>query len=146
MTQLTFLGAAQSVTGSRFLLATDSSTLLVDCGLSQERSLQEKNWEPLPLPADRIDEVLLTHAHLDHICNNGLIAVVETKTKHHYLLCGGIDSAQLDAPGALRRAVHPDGGNLRGNLRSTVELPDRPLQVPVYDRFRQLPNRLVARK
>jgi len=87
-----------------------------------------------------------THAHLDHICNNGLIAVVETKTKHHYLLCGGIDSAQLDAPGALRRAVHPDGGNLRGNLRSTVELPDRPLQVPVYDRFRQLPNRLVARK
>ena len=66
MTKLTFLGAAQSVTGSRFLLSTETSTLLVDCGLSQERSMQEKNWEPLPLPPDRIDEVLLTHAHLDH--------------------------------------------------------------------------------
>jgi metallo-beta-lactamase family protein len=66
VTRLTFLGAARSVTGSRFLLSTDSTTLLVDCGLSQERSMQEKNWEPFPIPPDRIDEVLLTHAHLDH--------------------------------------------------------------------------------
>jgi metallo-beta-lactamase family protein len=66
MARLTFLGAARSVTGSRFLLTTDSSTLLVDCGLSQERRMQEKNWEPFPMAPDRIDEVLLTHAHLDH--------------------------------------------------------------------------------
>jgi len=66
MTRLTFLGAARSVTGSRFQLSTDSSNLLVDCGLNQERDLQEKNWEPFPLPPERIDEVLLTHAHLDH--------------------------------------------------------------------------------
>jgi len=66
MTRLTFLGAARSVTGSKFQLATDSSSLLVDCGLNQERFMQEKNWEPFPVPPDRIDEVLLTHAHLDH--------------------------------------------------------------------------------
>jgi len=66
MTRLTFLGAARSVTGSRFQLSTDSSTLLVDCGLNQERSMQARNWEPFPVPPDRIDEVLLTHAHLDH--------------------------------------------------------------------------------
>jgi metallo-beta-lactamase family protein len=66
MMRLTFLGAARSVTGSRFQLTTDSSTLMVDCGLSQERSMQEKNWEPFPTPPDRLDEVLLTHAHLDH--------------------------------------------------------------------------------
>jgi len=66
MTRLTFLGAARSVTGSRFQLSTDSATLLVDCGLNQERAMQEKNWEPFPIPPDRIDEVLLTHAHLDH--------------------------------------------------------------------------------
>jgi metallo-beta-lactamase family protein len=66
MTRLTFLGAAQSVTGSRFQLSTDSSHLLVDCGLNQERDMQGRNWEAFPLPPDRLDEVLLTHAHLDH--------------------------------------------------------------------------------
>lgn len=66
MTRLSFLGAARSVTGSRFQLATDSTTILVDCGLNQERDMQGRNWEPFPVPADRIDEVLLTHAHLDH--------------------------------------------------------------------------------
>jgi metallo-beta-lactamase family protein len=64
--RLSFLGAAQSVTGSRFLLETTSSHVLVDCGLSQERDMQGKNWEPFPIPPDRIDAVLLTHAHLDH--------------------------------------------------------------------------------
>jgi glyoxylase-like metal-dependent hydrolase (beta-lactamase superfamily II) len=40
-----------------------------------------------------------THAHLDHICNNDLIAEVESDTKHHYLLRAAIDPRQLDAPG-----------------------------------------------
>jgi metallo-beta-lactamase family protein len=64
--RLSFLGAAKSVTGSRFLLQTGQSAVMVDCGLSQERDMQAKNWEPFPLPPDRLDEVLLTHAHLDH--------------------------------------------------------------------------------
>jgi metallo-beta-lactamase family protein len=64
--RLTFLGAAKSVTGSRYLLETAGARILVDCGLCQERDLQGRNWEPFPIPPDRLDAVLLTHAHLDH--------------------------------------------------------------------------------
>ena len=64
--RLSFLGAAKSVTGSRFLLEANGATVLVDCGLSQERDMQGKNWEPFPIPPDRMDALLLTHAHLDH--------------------------------------------------------------------------------
>ena len=64
--RLSFLGAAKSVTGSRFLLEADGATVLVDCGLSQERDMQARNWEPFPVPPERIDALLLTHAHLDH--------------------------------------------------------------------------------
>ncbi len=64
--RLSFLGAARSVTGSRFLLEAGETRVLVDCGLSQERDMQSRNWEPFPVAPDRIDAVLLTHAHLDH--------------------------------------------------------------------------------
>ncbi|MCK7583583.1 MAG: MBL fold metallo-hydrolase [Chromatiales bacterium] len=47
--------------------------MLVDCGLYQERSFLERNWEPLPVPPDDLDFILLTHAHLDH---SGLIPTV----------------------------------------------------------------------
>lgn len=63
---LAFLGAARCVTGSRYLLDTGRARVLVDCGLHQERSQQSRNWEPLPVAPDRLDAVLLTHAHLDH--------------------------------------------------------------------------------
>jgi len=64
--RLKFLGAAQNVTGSRHLLEANDTSLLVDCGLYQERQLRARNWEPFPIAADSIDAVLLTHAHLDH--------------------------------------------------------------------------------
>jgi len=64
--KLSFLGAAQNVTGSRFLLEVDKTRLLVDCGLYQERQLKSRNWEPFPVPPADINAVLLTHAHLDH--------------------------------------------------------------------------------
>ncbi len=64
---LTFLGAAGTVTGSKFLIRTDASTVLVDAGLFQGlRRLRRRNWEPFPLPPADIDAVVLTHAHLDH--------------------------------------------------------------------------------
>jgi metallo-beta-lactamase family protein len=64
--RLTFLGAAENVTGSRHLLETDGARILVDCGLYQERDLLGRNWDPLPGGADTLDAILLTHAHLDH--------------------------------------------------------------------------------
>ncbi|MEO7191790.1 MAG: MBL fold metallo-hydrolase [Vicinamibacterales bacterium] len=64
---LTFLGAARTVTGSKHLLHVDGQHILVDCGLFQGlKSLRERNWQALPLRADTIDAVVLTHAHLDH--------------------------------------------------------------------------------
>ena len=64
--QLRFLGAAESVTGSRHLIQFNHSKVLVDCGLYQERSLQNRNWEDFGVEPAEIDAVLLTHAHLDH--------------------------------------------------------------------------------
>ena len=64
--KLTFLGAAQNVTGSRYLLDTGGTRVLVDCGLFQEREFRSRNWEPFAVPPRSIDAVLLTHAHLDH--------------------------------------------------------------------------------
>ncbi len=63
---LRFLGAAQNVTGSRYLLEAKNSRILLDCGLYQERELRLRNWDPFPVPPASIDAVLLTHAHLDH--------------------------------------------------------------------------------
>lgn len=62
-----FLGAAGTVTGSRFLVESGGSTLLVDCGMFQgERQLRRRNWSPFPVPVDEVDAVVLSHAHLDH--------------------------------------------------------------------------------
>ena len=67
MATLTFLGAAGTVTGSRFLLEDEDGRVLVDCGLYQGlRDLRARNWEPLPVDAASLDAVVLTHAHLDH--------------------------------------------------------------------------------
>lgn len=62
-----FLGAARTVTGSKFLLETGDQQVLVDCGLFQGRKqLRERNWTSPPIPAGEIDAVVLTHAHIDH--------------------------------------------------------------------------------
>lgn len=65
---LTFLGAAGTVTGSRFLLEHDRHRYLIDCGLFQgSRKMKAKNWEPFPVDPSTIEAVLLTHAHIDHV-------------------------------------------------------------------------------
>lgn len=64
--RLSFLGAAQNVTGSRFLLEANGKHILVDCGLYQERKLRSRNWDPFPFDPASIDVMLLTHAHVDH--------------------------------------------------------------------------------
>ena len=68
MPLLTFLGAARTVTGSRHLVETGGHRVLVDCGLFQgSYELRRRNWDDLPVKADTIDAVVLTHAHLDHV-------------------------------------------------------------------------------
>ena len=65
--KLTFLGAAGTVTGSKYLVEAGGSRILVDCGLFQGyKNLRLLNWQPLPINPKDIDAVVLTHAHLDH--------------------------------------------------------------------------------
>ena len=67
MAQLSFFGAAGTVTGSRFVLDVDKKKLLIDCGMFQ--GLKEnrlRNWEPFPVNPAEFDHVFLTHAHIDH--------------------------------------------------------------------------------
>jgi metallo-beta-lactamase family protein len=69
-----FLGAAGTVTGSKHLVNTagdssgrDGFRLLIDCGMFQGlKEWRERNWQNTPVPANTIDAVVLTHAHLDH--------------------------------------------------------------------------------
>lgn len=66
-TRLRFLGAAGTVTGSCFLVETADARVMVDCGLFQgPKTEKELNYRPLPVAADAIDAVVLTHAHIDH--------------------------------------------------------------------------------
>jgi len=62
-----FLGAAGTVTGSRFLLSHGNVKVLVDCGMFQGlKELRLKNWDPFPVDPETIDAMVITHAHLDH--------------------------------------------------------------------------------
>ena len=64
---LTFLGAARTVTGSRYLVEAAGRRVLVDCGMFQGlKELRLRNWADSPVPPATIDAVVLTHAHLDH--------------------------------------------------------------------------------
>lgn len=62
-----FLGAVETVTGSRFLLEHGRHKILVDAGLFQGlKELRLRNWEPFPVNVKEITSIVLTHAHLDH--------------------------------------------------------------------------------
>ena len=64
---LQFLGAARTVTGSKYLIEAGGTRVLLDCGLFQGlKELRLRNWQPLPIDAKSIDHVVLTHAHIDH--------------------------------------------------------------------------------
>lgn len=67
MIALTFLGAARTVTGSKYLVESNGARIMVDAGLFQGlKELRLRNWKDLPFPASTLDAIVLTHAHLDH--------------------------------------------------------------------------------
>jgi metallo-beta-lactamase family protein len=67
MAKITFLGAAGTVTGSKYLVEAGGKRLLVDCGLFEGlKELEQRNWQNLPVDPATIDWLLLTHAHIDH--------------------------------------------------------------------------------
>ncbi len=89
-----FLGAAGTVTGSRFLISTARANVLVDCGLFQGlKEFRLRNWDPFPVQSASLDAVVLSHAHLDHsgyvpaLCRNGFQGRV-IATEGTVALCG----------------------------------------------------------
>jgi metallo-beta-lactamase family protein len=102
MTKLTFLGAARTVTGSKYLLEVDDKKILVDCGLFQGlKELRLRNWQPLPIQASEIAAVVLTHAHLDH---SGYLPRLTVEGYHGKIFCtaGTADLCKLVLPDSAR--------------------------------------------
>jgi metallo-beta-lactamase family protein len=101
---ISFLGAAETVTGSRYLLESERSRVLVDCGLFQGyKRLRERNWAAPGFTAASVDAVVLTHAHLDH---SGYLP---------RLLQGGFSGPVYCTPGTrdLLAILLPDAGHLQ---------------------------------
>lgn len=67
MAKISFWGGVGTVTGSKYLVESGESRVLVDCGLFQGlRELRERNWEEPPFDVSKLDAVVITHAHVDH--------------------------------------------------------------------------------
>jgi len=101
---ITFLGATDTVTGSKYLVTIGDRRLLVDCGLFQGyKQLRLRNWAPLPVPPSSLDAILLTHAHLDH---SGALPLAVRDGYRGRIHC-------TDATAALCGLLLPDSGRLQ---------------------------------
>lgn len=101
---LRFLGATQTVTGSRFLLDTPRARVLIDCGLFQGlKELRLRNWQTFPVEPGDVDAVVLTHAHVDHC------GYLPALARHGFR--GPIYAT--DGTTALCRIVLPDSGHVQ---------------------------------
>jgi metallo-beta-lactamase family protein len=118
--ELTFLGGARTVTGSRHLVATGRANVLVDCGMFQGGPAESvRNRVPLGVDPASLDVVVLTHAHLDHC---GLLPLLVREGFRGRVVCTAataelarlvlLDSAKLQTEFAKRAARrgrhHPD--------------------------------------
>lgn len=102
--RLRFLGAAQTVTGSKYLLNYNSKQILIDCGLFQGlKELRVKNWDRFPIDPKSIDAVILTHAHIDH---SGFIPRLIKEGYRGKIFC-------TPATRALCQILLPDTGHLQ---------------------------------
>lgn len=101
--QLQFLGAAGTVTGSKYLLQAGLARVLVDCGLFQGfKGLRERNWAEPSFDAGGISAVVLTHAHIDH---SGYLPLLVKKGFRGRIYCS-------EATAALCRILLPDSARL----------------------------------
>ncbi len=123
---LRFLGAAGTVTGSRYLVEAGKRRILVDCGLFQGfKSLRDRNRKPFPVRPASIDTVLLTHAHLDH--SGYLPALVRAG------FSGKVHCTQ--ATEDLCGLILPDSGHIQEeegatrNAKDTPNIKTRPLFI-----------------
>lgn len=125
--KLTFLGAAETVTGSRYLVDANGTRVLIDCGLYQERDLKSRNWDPFPVPPSSLDAILLTHAHIDHCGYLPKLVRDGFKGRVYGTLATGeiakivlLDSARLQAEDAEFKRLRHERENRKGPFVETA--------------------------
>ena len=130
--QISFHGAAETVTGSCHLVTCGDRKILIDCGMFQGgRELHEENAEPFGFDAVSVDTLLLTHAHLDHcgriplLVKRGfkgeIVCTAATRDLARLIL---LDSAHLHEEEAKRRRRHGQRGEKHGPLYDTIDALD----------------------
>ncbi|WP_404389800.1 MBL fold metallo-hydrolase [Pseudoalteromonas phenolica] len=126
--KITFLGGTETVTGSKYLVETATTKLLIDCGLYQGyKWLRKRNREPLPLNINELDGIVLTHAHLDH---SGFIPAIY---KQGYRGPVYTHSATL----GLCSILLPDSGHIQeddAKFYSLHKLSKHETPKPLYDK------------
>ncbi len=123
MAELTFIGAAGIVTGSKHLLTVGAKHVLVDCGMFQgTKDVVALNGVPLPIAADDIDAVIVTHGHLDHV---GYLPK---------LIHDGFSGPIFCTPPtrAVMQIVLDDSANLQQELQERGYQHQRPYAPPMY--------------
>jgi metallo-beta-lactamase family protein len=125
MAKLTFLGAAGSVTGSKYLVEAAGKRLLIDCGIFQGlRELTERNYQALSIDPKTFDYVVLTHAHLDH---TGWLPVL-VKAGYHGPIFANPATMELTAL-LLKDSAHLQEEDA---LHPQKEMSTRPEREPMY--------------
>lgn len=128
MARLIFLGGTETVTGSKYLLETDTTRVLVDCGLFQGyKWLRERNWQAPPIDIDRLDAVILTHAHLDH---SGYVPVLYKNGYRGPVYCHSATKALCEV--LLTDSGHIQEEDARFYARHKIGKHAKP--EPLYDR------------
>ena len=126
--KLQFLGATDTVTGSRYLITHGPTRVLIDCGLFQGyKLLRLRNWAPPPVVPASIDAVILTHAHIDH---SGYLPLLARQGFRGKVFC---------TPGTydLCRILLPDSGHLQeeeADYANRHKLSKHKEALPLYTR------------
>jgi len=123
---IAFWGAVGTVTGSKYLIETSSSNVLVDCGIFQGlKELRERNWQDPPFDVHALDAVLITHAHIDH---TGYLPRLVKKGFRGPIYCS---RATLD----LLKILLPDSARLQeeeADYRNRHKLTKHSPALPLY--------------
>jgi metallo-beta-lactamase family protein len=125
MATLTFLGAAGTVTGAKFLLEAPGGRVLMECGMFQGlRQLRERNWIALAVDPGAIGAVVLSHAHIDH---SGYLPrlVRDGFTGPIYCSAGTADLLQIMLPDAAK--LQEEEAEFRNRKGATTHRPALPL-------------------
>jgi metallo-beta-lactamase family protein len=126
MASISFWGGVGTVTGSKYLVESGDSRVLVDCGLFQGfKELRERNWQQPPFDPRSLNAVLITHAHIDH---TGYLPRLVKQGFHGPVYCsrGTAD---------LLKILLPDSGRLQeedADFRNRHNLTKHQPALPLY--------------